>query len=274
MPELEAPAAGIVEPPEVAIRLGQPAPTGSPGGIAVSPRRCRITLPGVARYDVRDGREIVVRAEIGGRPDAVRLGLLASAWGALLGQRGALALHAGVVRRPGGEALAFCGASGAGKSSMVAMLLRRGFALVSDDLSRVETTDGERPRVWPSAPRLKLTSETAGILGWSDRSTTLADEKLHVPWSGPRAEAPLPLGQVYVLAWGEPRVRRLRGAEAARAVLAHATYRPQFVSEPPASARHWAQCLAVARHVPVLELRRPRDWQRSDEALTLAGLEP
>ena len=75
-------------------------------------------------------------------------------------------MHAATLVAPGSDkALAICGRSGAGKSSLAAELSRRGWTLVADDTTRV-TWDGENAIAWPSRDSIKLwkdACESAGI---------------------------------------------------------------------------------------------------------------
>lgn len=235
---------------------------------AASNGECRFTSPATGSYEVHAGRRILVHPRPHADPQAMCLCVLGSAWGAVLQQRGAFALHAGITADADG-ATAFCGPPAAGKSSTVAWLVRRGHAFVSDDLTRLEVPADGPPQVWPSAPRLKLSSESLRAGRWTTEGVTgpLVDGKHHVDWDGARVRGPLPLRTVYVLAWGQPAVTRLRGGEAVRRFAAAATYRPQLVDHMPALLRHWQQCLEIARRVPIWELSRPRDWSDLDQVL-------
>src|SRR4051812_29711770 len=161
LPELRQASRGECD---VRVTQQQAAPPPAPG-FDVSDGRCRFTAPGAGSFEVRSGREIVVRPVESADAAMVRLFLLGSAWGAVLHQRGHIALHAGVVALDG-RAFAFCGASGAGKSSVVAGLLRRGSALVSDDLPRLDLPADGPPLVWPSVSRLKLAPVALERNGW------------------------------------------------------------------------------------------------------------
>jgi hypothetical protein len=234
---------------------------GETPALAVTDGECRVWFPETGHYEVREGREIVVRPRPGAEPARVTLFLLGTVWAALLHQHGSFAFHAGVVAVRD-EAIAFCGPRGAGKSSTVAWLVAQGHGLVSDDLTRLDVGEEGPPLIWPSAPRLKLSPEAVGVgdLPSEGAETPQPDEKLHVRWAGARATGPLPLRAIYVLAWGNPRVSRFTGREAVEALLGVATYRPQLLDHGSALARHWRQCMSLAQRVPVTELRRPRDW--------------
>lgn len=231
-------------------------------------RRCRFTVPGVGRYEICDGSIMSVAPVPGAPPEMIAPFVLGTAWGALLQQRGELALHGGVVAVDGG-AIAFCGPSTAGKSTTVAWWARRGHRVVSDDLCRVEVPGGGAPRVWPSIARLKLSGEArqAAGLGGGGSVPAAVDGKFHIPVRGCDDRAPLPLQAVYLLAWGEHAVRRLRGIEALRRLHDDAAYRIELLVAS-AVSRQWELCADVARRVPVWELSRPREWSALDRAMS------
>jgi hypothetical protein len=242
---------------------------------SVTHGECRILVPEVAEFVVGEGRRIVIHACPMVEPAVLRLFLLGSAWGGLLHQRGAVALHAGVTA-DGDGAVAFCGPPTAGKSSTVSWLMRHGHGLVSDDLSRLELPDCGPPLVWPSTARLKLSGDALEAAGWTAPETGPApgEHKFHIPWQGARAAGPLPLRAVYLLSWGEPGVQRLRGIQAVRRFMSAATYRPELLEPADALAQHWRRCVEIARRVPVWELSRRREWSSMElvmEQLALAA---
>lgn len=257
------------DPPDVRIRLGPSRADG--GGATIDATQCCFHVSQTASYRVSGGTELVIEPVPGADSSAVRLFALGSAWGALLHQRGALALHAGVVSA-GAGAVAFCGAQGAGKSSTVAWLVERGHALVSDDLCRVDIGAGALPRVWRSAPRLKLADAALSALSW-DGGALRRDhpdmDKFQVEVERRARPDPLPLRAVYLLEWGEPSLRRLTGVDGLRRLVAAGTYRGELLEPMGRLAEHWERCAALMRVVPVWELRRPREWSSLESAMAL-----
>ena len=120
-----------------------------------SGNKLMFAVPGVARYLVENGTAISVAAVPGADPNSVDLFLNGPARGTLIHQRGELALGGTTVVAPNGVAIAICGRSGVGKSTLAAELCKRGWSLVADDVTRVTWTRG-RALAWPSNDALKL----------------------------------------------------------------------------------------------------------------------
>ncbi len=131
----------------VHIRLGK-APAALSAALSAAPSyeasesEFLLRLPGIATYYAREGMEIIVDPEAGAPDLDVRSYLMGSLFAIICHQRGLLPLHASAIETLQGAA-AFLGASGAGKSSMVAFLARRGHRIVADDICVVD----------PAAPR-------------------------------------------------------------------------------------------------------------------------
>jgi len=85
-------------------------------------------VPGVARFLLRGGREILFEAAPGVQAGDVSAFVIGTVFGILLHQRGEIVLHASAVR-VNDRAVLFCGPSGAGKSTLAAALAQRGFPL-------------------------------------------------------------------------------------------------------------------------------------------------
>lgn len=230
-------------------------------------------------YCVEAGKSIRIAVYPHAGMREVRLFLLGSAWGALCYQRGLPALHASVVG-VGGGAVAFCGASGAGKSSTAAWLLAQGYPLVADDLCLFDLAQ-KPPRVYPAAPRLKLWRDALRFFQW-ETDTLERDhfrmEKFHLPLGGAESgqpalwlQTPLPLRAVYLLAWGEAELVRLKGLNALQEFVRAATYRGELLGPMGLEAAHWNRCAAIARSVPVFRLARPQEWSAVREMEQLLG---
>ncbi len=259
---------------DVRILLDRIRQTDTPGRSEswLSPDEFRLCIPEAGEYRIMHGREIVVSPAPAAGEGEVRLFLLGSAWGALCYQRGIPAMHASVVLTSAG-AVAFCGAPGAGKSTLAAWLLARGYELVSDDLCCVDVT-GPVPRVYLSAPRLKLWSDALAMLELSSEGLArdlcrmdkfiielTADKK-------PVRRAAIPLRAVCVLEWGNPGLTRLRGMNALRRLVSSATYRTSFIESLGKTGSYWEQCVQLARLTPVWVLRRPQNWAAMEGAIS------
>lgn len=230
------------------------------------------TVPDVARYLVRDGREILVERLDGSDERDVRLFLLGSVFGALCHQRGLLPLHASAVKVGRGCA-AFVGPPGAGKSTIAAFLVQRGHSLVSDDVCVVSRSPDNEYLVHSSIPRLKLWADGLKALrrdiGALRRDRTRM-EKYHLPVdAGFKTEA-LPPWRIYVLreAPGTHRggITRVAGSDAVFAMIAN-TYRPGFVMDMGLGLRHFQQCVAVAKVAEVYELTRRLGFDYMDDVV-------
>ena len=115
--------------PQVTIRLGEvpdslPQPTASGPTWQIAGKQFLLRIPKVARFLLRDGREITFEAEPGADAGDIPLYLLGTAYGILLHQRRQIVLHGSAVR-VGDKAVLFCGPSGAEKSTMAAALVQR-----------------------------------------------------------------------------------------------------------------------------------------------------
>lgn len=136
------------------------------------------------------------------------------------------------------------------------------------------------PGVYPAAPRLKLWRNALDHLGW-ETDTLERDhfrmEKFHIQaqrgqnfLGGGKADSPIPLRAIYLLAWGKPNLVRLKGLAALYQLVEAATYRGELLEPMGALAAHWQRCAALARHIPIFRFTRPAEW--SAMATAMPGL--
>ncbi|MDB5705508.1 MAG: hypothetical protein JWN66_2624 [Sphingomonas bacterium] len=198
MPAAEDAAADVV------VVRGSVAPLGEGVRYGVADGAVTIDLPPFARFRCSAGEILVDEGE---DPD-LALRLVANALPATVWLRGDPVLHAACFVPEGGAgAIAVCGASGSGKSTVLAAILARGAGVVSDDMIRVRGSDPIASGL-PGITWRKAMADAARRTGWP-----VAPDRV-VPAAG--------LAAIMVLAPADdgPAFRRLRGGDAIAAVLA------------------------------------------------------
>jgi hypothetical protein len=128
-----------------------------------------IYVKGVAIYEVRQGKEIVIHPDLGTNPSDIRVYCLSNAFAAILHQRKMLPLHAGAIVKQKGISL-IMGESGAGKSTLLFNLLQKGMKIFSDDVVVINPQYGfEGLKVSSSYPMMKLWDHQLSMLGIEER---------------------------------------------------------------------------------------------------------
>lgn len=110
---------------------------------------------GIGRFRVQQGNRITIQPETKALPEEVRLFLLGSNLGALLHQRGILAMHGSAVSN-GHHTTILMGKSGTGKSSLAAGLLELGYSVIADDISVICRNKNQEFYVEKGIPHIKL----------------------------------------------------------------------------------------------------------------------
>jgi hypothetical protein len=232
-----------------------------------------LRVPGVARFLIRQGREILFDLDPEGECRTVALYLLGTCFAILLQQRGSLVLHASAIAA-GGRAMLFCGRSGAGKSTMAALFCRRGYALLNDDVCNVAPAAGDSYEVWPDGRMLKLWAESLDQLEWSKRpDMAVRSDVEKYFFAPPVSEAqPQPVGAIYILcalpAEEAPSIRRL-SALAGTLELKRNAYRPALVTAMHKEKAYFAASVGLQRGAGVYILSRPLDFSAAGRLVDL-----
>lgn len=213
---------------------------------------------------VADGREITVdvRKPI---PEGDFVGLvLGELMATLLRQRGLLVLHACAVANRDGDAIAFAGESGWGKSTLAESFCQNGYTLVTDDVIAIDLRDDGAYAI-PSYSQIRLREDAAAHL--------VEDASLLVPidrngFKQARedhdlADTPRPLRALFLL---DPTftdalaVEAMPAQEALMRLVAHTRAKTLVhVNAPDLLREHLDQCTRLLRSVAVRRLHRRRD---------------
>jgi hypothetical protein len=214
-------------------------------------------VPGTGRFLARDGRSLEYWIEPGADPVAVEALLHGGVLGALIHQRGDLPLHATTLVCPSGRfAVALGGHSGAGKSTTAYELVRRGWTILSDDLTRVSLETGV-PVAWPGRSRLRLLPDACRAFGLDPAALASAPKRLgKYIVDLPRWQEPIALSTLVALERtdGPLEVATVFGASRS-AIIAEHTYRPHYLAALGRTAHHFRLVAATAAFATVLRLR-------------------
>ncbi|WP_421697596.1 hypothetical protein [Ancylobacter sp.] len=260
---------GDARPPDLTVRLGEVDDT-LPGGRMIGPwlqidgtGTGLLVVPMVGRFLVQPSGDITIAPQPEASESEIRLFLLGSVLGLVCHQRSLLPLHASSVVIEGG-AVAFCGPSGMGKSTLALRFARRGHAVVSDDVCVLDT--GTPARVRPSFPRLKLwrdALEDAALPTEGLERNRRGQNKFHFIEADAGVRAPVPLRALFLLRWaarGEPEgIERLSAPLDILAAVEAETFRPQIGRALGAETSMFHVRALIAGTVPVYTLRRQPD---------------
>ncbi len=137
----------------------------------VAQREFLFDMAGVAGYLVRNGQHIRVAPYPDATEDDIRVYLMGTVLAVLLQQRGFFVLHASTIETSSGAVL-FTGHSGLGKSTLLAAMLQRGYAMLTDDKAAMILDDSGNPLTVPGFPANRLWSETVNKLVYPQDNLT------------------------------------------------------------------------------------------------------
>lgn len=218
-------------------------------------------IPNVATFCVQSGKKIIVSPVEHSDEEQTRLFILGTSMGALLMQRKLLPLHGSVIAIDG-KAYAFVGESGAGKSSLAAAFLNKGYKLLSDDVIPVSLARDGIPYVIPSYPQQKLWQESMNEFGLEAnhyRPIFKRENKYAVPVPTMFYNEPLPLACVFEITKMDNEhveIHRIEGFQRLHTLSRH-TYRNSLIKDFGLMEWHFATSIGILNKIDVCQLQRP-----------------
>lgn len=143
---------------------------------------------------------IIINSTNNLKDDFIRINILSIALPLLLIKRGLLMLHANVVNM-NGNAVAFIGPTGIGKSTISAFLQVNGYDLLSDDVSCFKVSENDYPIVFSGFTAIKLWPEIIKSLGKNPELMPKIHSKLNKRFydTGKVYNDRMPLKSIYFL---------------------------------------------------------------------------
>jgi hypothetical protein len=216
-------------------------------------------------FTVRNGREIIADPYPDTDPHSLAAWLQGAAMSLALHQRGFLVLHASAVAI-NGNAVAFLGEVGWGKSTTATAFLTHGHRLLTDDVVAVRLTNG-RCTIVPGFPHVKLLPDAAkhlkqdshemlDVAGDTEKRMRMFREK----WD----YTPVPLRAVYILGEADRcLIEPLPPQEALLNVMRHCFVArfTEFLQKTATNTTHFANCTQLVNNASINYLKRPRNLE-------------
>ncbi len=229
--------------------------------LKISETDFEINVDGVARYRVKNGREVAILPCEGVDEASVQLFLNGSVLGALLHQRGVLPFHGSsfVLNNKG---VIICGCSGVGKSAVTAAFCKEGALFIDDDITPVFIEESGGIRIAPIKTHIKLWDDTLKTFGIDESGLEKIRptiDKYYLPWESTTVSQTL--GTIIILKTHEKREfesSKLNGLMKYN-VLRKNIYRKVYLRGMPETAgKAFRQLLKIADVVDVVVVSRPR----------------
>lgn len=213
-------------------------------------------------FEIKNGRSIALDPLAPIDPDVLKGWLTGVFMSVLLRQRGYLVLHASAVVKDG-QAVAFMGESGWGKSTIAEYLHQQGYDLLTDDVLVLDIPkDGEGVSVLPGHRFIRLREEAGrefvGTFEALPRVNPYTTKRVRIVEDGP--DRPIPLRKLYALenvAAAAYSVEPIPAQMALLRLLGNARSK-DLLSSPAFQASLMKQCAALVGRVPVALLHRRR----------------
>lgn len=196
------------------------------------PGQFLLRVDNVANYFVRNGTEIIIEKAGDAEDSDVELFLFGSAIGALMHQRNLIPVHGSAIEVEG-KAVVFTGNSGTGKSTLAASFMKRGYRVVTDDISVISFSKMDGFRLLPGHSYLKLWADAIEILGDNTESYSRLRRgmnKYKYPLNGSHCSKALSLSGFYFLGVSNENITCIDSLETIEKsiLLMYSIYRGKF----------------------------------------------
>ena len=248
------------------IRSSLPAVQQESAVLTIKAGQYLFSYPGIALLRITNGDLIEVDPAPGCTASHLAVYLMGSCMGAILVQRGFMLLHGSCIT-DGKRSVLITGDSGAGKSTLAAEFLKRGWRLITDDVTTV--IDVEHPTVQSSYPSQKLWQDALEQYGKDedDIHSLYFDaqrEKFGISVADSFFEGTAPLSMVVRLVPAD-QATGLSPIEGFAKVdqLLYNTYRIYLIEEPHRQ-KHFQRCVTLSTKIPMVLAVREKGKQCAD----------
>lgn len=230
-----------------------------------------IHVENVARFYIADGKRITIEPFHNVKFSTIKLYLFGVAFAPLLFQRGNFPLHGGALNI-NGKGIIISGDSGAGKSTLSLALMKKGFSLISDDISVLSNYEDDI-YVNSSYRLQKISHNTAINFGMdvSQLEKIEDEEKYYLPLGNDEFSHEVPLTALYELVpsdCNDVYIEEISGSNKLMTLI-HNTYYLQFIDCLELSNEHFKFCSNLANKIKVFRIYRPKSGFSVEQQIRL-----
>ncbi|WBW98965.1 hypothetical protein [Oceanirhabdus sp. W0125-5] len=239
----------------------------------ITKNRIWFHIPKVASYLIENGNRVIIEPCENHDKKLLRVYILGSVMGFLMLQRNKLAIHGGAILI-NNNGVIISGERGAGKSTLVTHLVKKGYKFISDDVAAI--TVKEDILIDPGFPFHKLCADMVENMNYDkDKCELIAIEDI-VKYIVPDLKSfmckPTPVRVFCELTESdveEVSIEKIKGNEKLLLIMKH-IYRGEFLCYLGGiSKEHFKQCLEVAKKIEVYKITRPRNKYTVQEQVSL-----
>lgn len=199
--------------------------------------------------------------------------LLGPVMSLLLHQRGFLVLHGSSVK-VNGEAIAFLGYRGMGKSTTAINLYKNGYPLVTDDILAIKFQDNE-PVVYPGYPHVRLSEDSfINVRDDTDILTPIKTYagKIFCDASQGFYPEPVKLKKIYIIEDGEKtRISKFQSQESVINLIRHST--ANRIMDGPDQVENLMQCSKLINNSKISRLEINHSFNNIPDLVNLIDSE-
>ena len=230
----------------------------SPAVFHASPKAFFFHIQGVGRY-LSTTNKISVQLDPHFDTDLFKTFLYGSVFSSSLYFNSLLPLHASAIEI-NGNAIAFCGDSGAGKSTTAAIFEDAGYPIITDDVLSLKETDSSGFHCFPGPSVSKLNRDSMELTQRPIEDTEILIDKYHLYTRAWTTKDQLPLKAVFAIVSdndaSEFAIRPLRGIEKIQIILRY-LYRNYWISNFGVEESVNKNAVALATQISVFKIQRP-----------------
>lgn len=220
-----------------------------------------LRIENVATYYVSNGKNIIVDPDKKAEAKEIRLFLLGSVLGAILHQNRLFPFHGSSLVHDK-SAIIITGNSAAGKSSLAAGFVQKGYQFLSDDVTVIMPQKEGNFLVQPGVPHFKLWKDVTNYFGIKQNNLQMVRpqlEKYYKPFPDQFIKTPVPLKLIIQLSVTNSNCFTsylTKGTEKFNTLRA-STYRLKLVESFNQTSYHFSFLSDLSQQVDVYKVNRP-----------------